>query len=345
MTSIEETLNSYPRVSLTRLPTPLHPLPHLSARLGLGISIKRDDLTDLVFGGDKPRKLEYEVAQALACGADTLVTCGSSQSNHARLTTAAARRVGMQCAVVLSRDRYQTFQGNLLTVYLMGAQVHLVESSDHWNLEQQALDLCETLRSQGRTPHYIPVSGTTPHSCLGYVRCGLEIAGQITDQGLHLDAIYAPFGTGGIFTGLLLALREKGITCPLIGISVNQKREQCDESLERWWAALCRLLERDPHRPRLPIEIYDEYIGREYGDPTEASLDAIQLMAQTEGILLDPVYSGKMTSGFLAHYAAGRWSSGSQVLLLHSGGTPALFAYHAEIKAHLSKRGVFAEKV
>ncbi len=172
----------------------------------------------------------------------------------------------------------------------MGAQVHLVESSDHWNLEQQAHEFCETLRSQGRTPHYIPVSGTTPHSCLGYVRCGLEIASQMTDQGLHLDAIYVPFGTGGIFTGLLLALREKGITCPLIGISVNRKREQCYESLEMWWAALCRLLERDPHRPRMPFEIYDEFIGREYGDPTEASLDAIQLMAQIEGILLDPVY-------------------------------------------------------
>src|SRR5437588_11703415 len=169
MPSIEDTLKSYPRVSLTRLPTPLHPLPHLSDRLGLGISIKRDDLTDLGFGGDKPRKLEYEVAQALAHGADTLVTCGSSQSNHARLTTAAARKVGMECAVVLSRDRYEAFQGNLLTVYLMGAQVHLVESSDHWDLERQALDLCETLRLQGCVPHYIPVSGTTPHSCLGYV--------------------------------------------------------------------------------------------------------------------------------------------------------------------------------
>ena len=208
MVSIEDALNSYPRVSLTRLPTPLHPLPHLSTRLGLSISIKRDDLTDLVFGGDKPRKLEYEVAQALAHGADTLVTCGSSQSNHARLTTAAARRVGMQCAVVLSRDRYEAFQGNLLTVYLMGAQVHLVESSDHWDMQQQVLDLCETLRSQGHVPHSIPVSGTTPHSCLGYIRCGLEIASQITEQGLHLDAIYVPFGTGGIFTGLLLALRE-----------------------------------------------------------------------------------------------------------------------------------------
>jgi tryptophan synthase beta subunit len=191
MTSIEDTLNSYPRISLTRLPTPLHPLPHLSARLGLSVFVKRDDLTDLVFGGDKPRKLEYEVAQALAHDADTLVTCGSSQSNHARLTTAAARRVGMQCAVVLSRDRYQAFQGNLLTVYLMGAQVHLVESSDHWNLEQQAHDLCETLRSQGRTPHYIPVSGTTPHSCLGYVRCGLEIVGVIPVKKDH--AVNPPF--------------------------------------------------------------------------------------------------------------------------------------------------------
>jgi 1-aminocyclopropane-1-carboxylate deaminase/D-cysteine desulfhydrase-like pyridoxal-dependent ACC family enzyme len=343
MASIEDTLNSYPRVSLTRLPTPLDSLPHVSARLGLSVSIKRDDLTDLVFGGDKPRKLEYEVAQALAHGADTLVTCGSSQSNHARLTTAAARKVGMQCAVVLSRDCYQAFQGNLLTVYLMGAQVHLVESSDHWSLEQQTYDFCEILRSQGRIPHYIPVSGTTPHSCLGYVRCGLEIVSQVTDHGLCLDAIYVPFGTGGIFTGLLLALREKGISCPLIGISVNRRREQCYESLERWWAALCRLLERDPQLPRMPFEIYDEFIGREYGDPTEASLDAIQFMAETEGILLDPVYSGKMMSGFLAQHTAGRWSPGCQILLLHSGGTPALFAYHTEIKAHLSKRGVYAE--
>ncbi|MEO6888586.1 MAG: D-cysteine desulfhydrase family protein [Ktedonobacteraceae bacterium] len=343
MASIEEALNSYPRVSLTRLPTPLQPLPHLSDLLGVSVSIKRDDLTDLTFGGDKPRKLEYEVAQALAHGADTLVTCGSSQSNHARLTTAAARKVGMQCAVVLSRDCYEAFQGNLLAVYLMGAQVHLVESSEHWHLEQQMRDLCETLRSQGRVPYVIPVSGTTPHSCLGYVGCGLEIAHQVAEQGLYLDAIYAPFGTGGIFTGLLLALRAKGITCPLIGISVNRQREQCLENLEQWWATLCHLLERDPQLPRMPFEIYDEFIGREYGDPTEACLDALQLMAQTEGILLDPVYSGKMMSGFLAQHAAGRWPAGSQVLLLHSGGTPALFAYHAEIRAHLRKRGVYVE--
>jgi D-cysteine desulfhydrase family pyridoxal phosphate-dependent enzyme len=343
-TAIEEALMRYPRISLARTPTPLHPLPHLSKRLGLNVFMKRDDLTDLALGGDKPRKLEYEIAQAQAEGADILVTCGSSQSNHARLTTAAARKVGMQCALVLSRDRYQAVQGNLLTVYLMGAQVHFVDANDHWDLEQHVFNLCETLRSQGLTPHYIPVSGTTPQSCLGYVRCGLEIASQIAEQGLHLDAIYTPFGTGGIFTALLLSLREQGVTCPLIGISVNQQRDRCYEYLEKWWAALCHLLDRDPNRSRGPFEIYDEFIGREYGDPTEAGLDAILLLAQMEGILLDPVYSGKMASGFLAHHAAGRWASGQQILLLHSGGIPALFAYHEEIRAHLIKRGVQIEQ-
>src|SRR5438270_14100570 len=222
MIDIQDALEEYPRVPLTRLPTPLHSLPHLSAKLGPSIFIKRDDLTDLTLGGDKPRKLEYELAQAQAHGADTLVTCGSAQSNHARLTTAAARKVGMECAVVLSHDQYEMLQGNLLTVYLMGAQIHFVDTTDHWDLERHLLDLCETLRSQGRNPHYIPVSGTTPHSCLGYIRGGLEIANQLSEQDLHPDVIYTPFGTGGIFTALLLALREKGIICPLIGISVNR---------------------------------------------------------------------------------------------------------------------------
>ncbi len=338
--SIEDALEQYPRVHLTRLPTPLHALPHLSKRLGPGVFIKRDDLTDLTLGGDKPRKLEYEIAQARARGADTLVTCGAAQSNHARLTTAAARKVGMECAVVLSRDQYQSLQGNLLTVYLMGAQILFVDTTDHWDLERHVLDLCETLRSQGRNPHYIPVSGTTPHSCLGYIRCGLEIARQLSEQGMHLDAIYTPFGTGGIFTALLLALREQGVNCPLIGISVNRNRERCYESLEKWWDDLCRLLDRDPARSRGPFEIHDEFIGSGYGDPTEACLDAIMLMAQTEGILLDPVYSGKMAAGFLTHQAAGRWSAGQQILLLHSGGVPALFAYSERIREHLIKRGV-----
>jgi D-cysteine desulfhydrase family pyridoxal phosphate-dependent enzyme len=341
--SLEDVLESYPRVSLTRLPTPLQALPSLSAKLGPDLYIKRDDLTDLTLGGDKPRKLEYEVARARAQGADTLVTCGSSQSNHARLTTAAARKIGMQCVLILSRDQYQALQGNLLTVYLMGAQVHLVETSNHWDLEPHVHGVCQSLLAQGKKPYIIPVSGTTPRSCLGYVRCGLEIAQQLAEQEITLDAVYAPFGTGGIFTALLVSLREQGITCPLIGISVNQKQELCYEHLEKWWLEICRLLDRDPRRAREAFEIHDEFIGHEYGDPTEECLDAILLMAQTEGILLDPVYSGKMMAGFLAHHAAGRWSAGQHILLLHSGGVPALFAYAKVISAHLQRRGVDIE--
>jgi D-cysteine desulfhydrase len=338
--SLEEALERHPRISLTRLPTPLQTLPILSAKLGPQVLIKRDDLTDLTLGGDKPRKLEYEVARAQAQGADTLVTCGSAQSNHARLTCAAARKVGMECAVVLSRDQYQAFQGNLLTVYLMGAQVHLVEAAHHWELEPYMQEVAQSLREQGKKPYIIPASGTTPHSCLGYVRCGLEIAGQLAEMGISLDAIYTPFGTGGIFTALLLSLRAQGITCPLIGISVNRGRQQCQEGVAKWWRELGQLLDRDPVWSPEGFEIYDEFIGREYGDPTEASLDAIMLMAQTEGILLDPVYSGKMMAGFLAHQAAGRWARGQNVLLLHSGGVPAIFAYSKELGAHLQKRGV-----
>lgn len=173
---LEKALARYPRELLTRTPTPLDYLPHLSRELSVNLYIKRDDLTNLALGGDKPRKLEYELARARAQEADTIVPCGSSQSNHARLTTAAARKVGMDCAVVLSRDERQALQGNLLTVCLMGAQVTLIEVADHWALEEHTLSLCDRLKAEGRNPYYIPVSGT---SCLGYVRCGLEVLEQL----------------------------------------------------------------------------------------------------------------------------------------------------------------------
>ena len=338
--SIAEALSQYPRETLTRRPTPLDYLPHLSKQLEIELYLKRDDLTDLALGGDKPRKLEYEIAQARANGADILVTFGSAQSNHARLTTAAARRLSLDCALALSRDKYQAFQGNLLTVYLMGAQVEFFDTEDHWDLEEHALNMCKKLTMEGRTPHYIPVSGTTPYSCLGYVDCGLELADQIEEADLEFDAIYTPFGTGGIFTALLMTLRERGILSPMVGISVNRELETCEEYLEKWWSALCELLDRNLDADRGEFEIHDEFVGREYGDPTEAGLDAIMLMAQSEGILLDPVYSGKVLAGLYNHLQAGRWTKGQSILMLHSGGSPALFAYHEVIRAHLVKRGI-----
>ncbi len=337
--SIDRALAKYPRQELIQTPTPLVRLEHLSQRLDLDLFLKREDLTDLALGGDKPRKLEYELARAVAEGATVLVTCGSTQSNHARLTTAAAKKLGLKCALVLSNDRFKTFQSNLLTVYLMGAEVRFVDTEDHWDLEKHVLAFCDELRASGERPYHIPVSGTTPISCLGYVRAGLELADQLAARDVRPDAVYTPFGTGGIFTSILLALRERGVDCPVIGVSVNARLETCRENLERWWAGVCQLLDVDPARPRGAHEIHDEFIGREYGDATEGCLDALMLMAETEGILLDPVYSAKVFSGLLAHHAAGRWPSGQRLVFIHSGGTPAIFAYHDEIKRHLIKRG------
>lgn len=338
--SLASELEKYPRVPLITSATPLQHLEHLSDKLNVNFYLKRDDLTDIALGGDKPRKLEYEIAQAQTMNADILVTCGSAQSNHARLTTASARKVGMDCAVVLSHDQWESFQGNLLTVYLMGAQVKIVNTGDHWDLEKHARALCEELKAQGRKPYYIPVSGTTPYSCLGYIRGALETIGQLNEQDVQVDVVYTPFGTGGIFSAMLLAFRQNGIECPFVGISVNRRLDQCYPNLEKWWVALCELLDRDPEQSRGRYDLYDEFIGEDYGLPTEAGLNAIQLMAQTEGILLDPVYSGKVFSGFLAHHQAGRWQNNENILMLHSGGVPALFAYHDPIKQHLMAHGI-----
>ena len=336
---IADALQKYPQEKLMDGPTPLQFLPHLSHHLDVNVYLKRDDLTTLALGGDKPRKLAYELAQAKAKDADVLVTCGSSQSNHARLTTAAARRVGLDCTVVLSDDQWRAMQGNLLTVYLMGADVKIIQTKDHWDLERHALAVCEALQKVGRRPHYIPVSGTTPHSCLGYVSGALETIGQLEQQAIKPDAVYTPFGTGGIFTAMLLAFRERGYASPFIGVSVNRNLEMCYVNLNTWWLALCDLLKQDVDMPKEPFALYDEFIGKEYGDPTEACLDAILLVAEKEGILLDPVYSGKVFAAFLAHCVAGKWQAGQNILLLHSGGVPALFAYHEVIEAHLQKRG------
>jgi D-cysteine desulfhydrase family pyridoxal phosphate-dependent enzyme len=337
--SIAEALKVYTRETLTRRPTPLDHLPQLSEKLGVEFYIKRDDLTDLALGGDKPRKLEYEIAKARADGADMIVTCGSSQSNHARLTTAAAKKLGLDCSLVLSRDQHKAFQGNLLSVVLMGPDIRFVETADHWDLESQALELCEDLRSQGRRPYYIPVSGTTPLSCLGYVEAGLELSQQIEGEKLEFDAIYTPFGTGGIFSALLLTLRAEGITSALQGISVNRETATCLENLEEWWAAISNSLNREEDGQRGEYAIHDEFIGQEYGHATDEGLDAILLMAQREGIFLDPVYSGKVFAGALAHIEEGRWIKGDRILMVHSGGVPALFAYQDEIWDHLKKRG------
>jgi 1-aminocyclopropane-1-carboxylate deaminase/D-cysteine desulfhydrase-like pyridoxal-dependent ACC family enzyme len=334
---LEERLAAVPRVSLTRADTPLQELGNLSRELGIRVALKRDDLTDLALGGDKPRKLEYELARAVEAGADTIVACGSSQSNFARLVTAAARRLGMSCELVLSRGHHPETQGNLLAIRLMGAGVRLVDIPDIWELESSCLALVGELRAAGRRPYYVPVSGTTPASCLGYVRAGFELAGQLEALGMRPAALYTPFGTGGIFAGLYVALRERGVTVPMVGISVNRDRAACEDLLRRRLEDIAGMLDVAPLPVDGGVELRDDQLGAGYGHPTDACLDAIVTFARAEGVLLDPVYSGKVGAGVLADARAGRWPRASTVLMLHSGGVPAIFAYHDELVTHLER--------
>ena len=331
-------LAAFPRAPLLDGPTPLHSLANLNKRLGMEVWLKRDDLIPIALGGDKPRKLEFELGAALAVQSDVVVTCGSSQSNHARLTTAAARRLGLDAVVVLSRDDYTDMQGNLLTVHLMGAEVVIVDGADHWDLEHDANAVMDRLRADGRRPHFVPVSGTTPLSCLGYVDGTLELMGQLDDRDVEPDVLYLPFGTGGIFTAALLTLRHLQVTTPIVGISVNRDDAECERFLDRWWTGVCELLQIDPATARGHYTITDAFVGMRYGDPSARSLDAITVMAESEGVLLDPVYSGKVFAGLLGHVEDGTIDTGSRVVMLHSGGTPAIFAYHEEIAAHLAGR-------
>jgi len=333
---LETALAAFPRVELTRAETPLQRLDHMSERLDLDVWMKRDDLTDLALGGDKARKLEYELARAVDQGADTLVTCGSSQSNFARLLTAAARRLGLECALVLSAGHHPEPQGNLLVVRLMGAHVRIVDTPDIWDLEDECLAFCDELRAAGRHPYYVPVSGTTTISCLGYVRAGLELIDQLQAAALRPAGVYTPFGTGGIFTGLRLAFAERRPAPALIGVSVNRDRRSCEELARQREAGVRSLLGLTPDPAPVALELRDDQLGGGYGQPTPACLDAIAEFAKSEGVLLDPVYSGKVAAALLADGRAARWTPGTTVVILHSGGVPALFAYHSEVIAHLS---------
>jgi 1-aminocyclopropane-1-carboxylate deaminase/D-cysteine desulfhydrase-like pyridoxal-dependent ACC family enzyme len=322
-------LDRHPRIELTRAPTPLQHLPHLSARLGVQLAVKRDDLTDLALGGDKPRKLEYELAGPVRDGVDWLVGCGSAQSNFARLLTAAARHLGLGCSLVLARGEHPEDQGNLLVVRLMGGDVHLVDTDDIWDLDAQCLALCDELRLRGHRPHYVPVSGTTPVSCLGYVRAGFELATQLDEDRLDPAALYIPFGTGGIAAGLAVGLHAAGKDVPLIGCSVNRPADACARQFADLVAKVQAILGLPPSP--LEAEVRDDQLGAGYGKVTDSCLAAIHDFAETEGLLLDPVYSGKVGATLLADCRSGRWPADAQIVMLHSGGVPAIFAYSDDV--------------
>ncbi len=327
---IKQQLARFHRLDLLVNATPLEKLERLSTWLGREVYVKRDDLTPLAMGGNKLRKLEYLAADALAQGADTLITAGAIQSNHVRQTAAIAAKLGLGCVALLENpigtdDRNYLGNGNRLLLDLFDAKVEQVDNLD--NADQQLQALAERLCSNGKQPYLVPIGGSNALGALGYVRAGLELAEQIKDTGLHFAAVVLASGSAGTHSGLALALSEVLPELPVIGVTVSRTDEDQRPKVQGLAERTAELLGVE-----LPasfkVHLWDEYFAPRYGEPSAGTLAAVKLLASQEGLLLDPVYTGKAMAGLLDGIGRQRFDEGP-ILFLHTGGAPALFAYTA----------------
>ncbi|WP_267425745.1 D-cysteine desulfhydrase [Methylobacterium sp. GC_Met_2] len=324
-------LARFAKVALGHFPTPIERLDRLTAHLGgPEIFIKRDDCTGLATGGNKTRKLEFLVAEALSQGADTLVTQGATQSNHVRQTAAAARRFGLDCRALLERrvtnggPSYER-DGNVLLDDLIGCPVEFRDAGLDMNAE--GLALAENLRGEGRKPYFIPGGGSTPLGALGYVSCAAELLYQIDTLGLRVDRIVHATGSAGTQAGLVAGLHAMNAPIQVTGISVRADKHKQEENVHRLAAQTLDFLGVKGELPKQAVVAFDGYVGSGYGQPTDEMVDAIRLLARLEGILLDPVYSGKGMAGMIDLIRKGQIGKGERIVFLHTGGSAALFAY------------------
>ncbi len=321
------------RLRLAYLPTPLEPLERLSSELGgPRIYTKRDDCTGLAGGGNKTRKLEFLLADAIRQGADTVLTVGAVQSNHARQTAAACAKLGLGCELFLKRsvpDRspaYYGRSGNLLLDRIAGAAVAILPGDA--DADSAMKRRAGHLREEGRRPYVIPVGGSNAVGALGYVECARELFAQAEEVGLRIDAVVHASASHGTQAGLAVGFAELGVPSRLLGIGVGGPATRTRAAIERLAAATCELLERPPGFAQ--IEVDDRFLGEGYGVPTPEGISAIRLLARLEGLLLDPVYTGKAMAGLVRMAREGRFGPSENVVFLHTGGWPALFAYEEE---------------
>lgn len=320
-----------PRIALAHLPTPLEECARLSEALGgPRIYVKRDDATGLAFGGNKTRKLEYLAGAARAAGADVLLTFGGIQSNHARQTAAAAARLGFRAELVLvdmvdHRDSAYRANGNLLLDGILGARVHIVP--DHRAARAAAEEITAEHGRAGRSVYVIPTGGSNAVGTLGYTRAYLELTDQLHPWSHAPAAIIHASSSGGTQAGLTLGRKLAGGGPAIIGVNVSEPDEgKMRESILRLACEASAQIE-GPAIAAADIEIIPGYRGAAYGIPTATMLDAVRLAARSEGLLLDPVYTGKAMAALAGLVRAGRFGPGESIVFLHTGGGPGLFAY------------------
>ena len=325
MSETEAALDAIPRVPLAILPTPVSEAPRLAAYLGLSrLLVKRDDLTGLAMGGNKARKLEYDLAPVASGESDVVLTVGGTQSNHAVLTAAAARRLGLEAKLVLGGPDVALRKGNLLLGALYGAETrYLVDDDANDSLAAAMEAWAAELRAAGRRPFCVPLGGSTPHGALGYVRAMREISAQLGPGRLQL---VAAVGSCGTLAGLALGARLFLPAARVIGISVSRAAGPIAARAAELAAGSARLLGLEPVLGPSEVEAHDALRG-EYGVATETGREAILESARLEGLLLDPVYTGKAMAGLFGLARAGLLDPAVPVVFLHTGGLPILFSF------------------
>ena len=340
---LEACLARQPRARLAHLPTPLEAMPNLCAQTGAaGLYVKRDDCTGLAFGGNKVRQLEFYFGQAQAEGADTVLITGAVQSNFVRLAAASANHLGMACHIQLeervpkSEPTYRA-SGNVLLDRLLGATLHSYpDGEDEAGADARIREIAETLRQDGKTPYVIPLApGHAPYGALGYVDAALEIARQADAMGIAIDEVVVGSGSGHTHAGLLFGLRALGIPARVSGICVRRDATTQKRRIATRCQEIADLLEIENPVIEEDIQLSDVALAPGYGRLNPATLDAIGEAARHEGLLLDPVYSGKVMAGLLSR--ARDAGQGRSLLFIHTGGTPALFAYEPELTEAFSQ--------
>ena len=324
-------LSRFPRRRYTEGPTPLEFLPNFTRALGgPDVWIKRDDLLGLSPGGNKTRKLEFLVADALARGADTLVTCGAPQSNHCRITLAAAVREGLKCRFVIEErvpgSYHDDANGNHFMFRLLGVEAITVVPAGT-DMAAAMGRVVEDLAAQGRRGYVIPGGGSNALGGLGYAACAQELQQQCFERGVAIDRVVVGSGSSGTHGGLLAGFLGNRIGIPIVGIGVSRDPADQDPMVHKEAQAVCDLVGVDVKVPREAVVTFGDYWRPKYSVPNARMVEAVQLMARTEAILLDPVYTGKVAAGLIDLSRKGYFRKGEKVLFLHTCGMQALFAY------------------
>lgn len=324
-------LTGFPRVSLAHLPTRLEILPRLSEHLGgPEIWVKRDDCTGLATGGNKTRKLEFSMGEALELGADTVITVGAVQSNHVRQTAAAACKLGLKCEVLLEHrvtnptELYRS-SGNVLLDRIFGA--NLREYPADTDFDEEMASVAREVRAAGGSPYIIPGGASNAVGALGYVGCGEELLQQCDEQDVSFDHIVTATGSAGTHAGLAVGLRGSGSDMPILGVGVRAPKDAQEERVYKLAVEVAEFVGKPDCVARDDIIADCNYIGAGYGLPTDSMNEAVLMLARTEGLLFDPVYSGKALAGMIDYIREGRFTKNDKIVFLHTGGAAGLFAY------------------